>query len=313
MERDARIFVAGYRGLVGSAITRRLRREGATRLIERGREELDLADQAAVEDFFAKERPDYVFLAAAKVGGIVANSRYPADFIQDNLAIQTNVIHSAWRNGTRKLLFMGSSCIYPRDCPQPIREDYLLSGPLEPTNEWYAVAKIAGLKTCQAYRRQYGFDAISLMPTNLYGPGDSYHPDNSHVLPAMIRRFHEAKLRGDAGVVIWGSGRPRREFMYVDDLADAAVLLMRGYSDERIINVGTGTDLTILELARTVAEVVGYVGQIGTDTTKPDGPPRKLLDVTRLSELGWRASTPLREGIRLAYADFLARPQEIAS
>lgn len=309
MDRQSRIFVAGHHGLVGSAIVRRLQADGATNLVCRTRDELDLADQAEVERFFADQRPEFVFLAAAKVGGILANSRYPAEFIQDNLAIQTNVIHSAWKHGTRKLLFLGSSCIYPRDCPQPIREEYLLSGPLEPTNEWYAIAKIAGLKMCQAYRRQYGFDAISVMPTNLYGPGDNFHPDNSHVLPAMIRRFHEAKTRQDEHVVIWGTGTPRREFLYVDDLADAAVFLMDNYSAEDIVNIGVGEDISILELARLVADVVGFSGQIGTNPAKPDGTPRKLLDVTRLSEMGWKARTELSDGIAKAYAYFKALPQ----
>jgi GDP-L-fucose synthase len=307
MDLKAGIFVAGHRGLVGSAIVRQLIAEGADNLLLRTRSELDLSDQGEVDAFFAKERPAYVFLAAAKVGGIHANSHYPAEFIQDNLAIQTNVIHSAWKHGSRKLLFLGSSCIYPRDCPQPIKEEYLLSGPLEPTNEWYAIAKIAGLKMCQAYRRQYGFDAISAMPTNLYGPGDNFHPQNSHVLPAMIRRFHEAKLRGDDSISIWGTGTPRREFLYVDDLARAATFLMREHSSEDIVNVGVGDDISILELARQVAGVVGYQGKIETDPSKPDGTPRKLLDVSRINGLGWRASTPLAEGISRTYQYFLAQ------
>lgn len=309
MDLTARIFVAGHRGLVGSAIVRQLRAEGADNLVLRTRDELDLADQAAVEAFFARERPAYVFLAAAKVGGIHANSHYPAEFIQDNLAVQTNVIHSAWKNGTRKLLFLGSSCIYPRDCPQPIKEEYLLSGPLEPTNEWYAIAKIAGLKMCQAYRRQYGFDAISAMPTNLYGPGDNFHPENSHVLPAMIRRFHEAKLRGDASVSIWGTGTPRREFLYVDDLAKAVTFLMREHSSEDIVNVGAGEDISILDLARLVAGVVGFEGRILTDPSKPDGTPRKLLDVSRINQLGWKAKTVLAAGVADTYRQFLKLPQ----
>lgn len=309
MDIQSRIFIAGHRGLVGSAIVRRLQAEGAGNLICKGRDELDLTSQAEVEAFFASERPEYVFLAAAKVGGILANSSYPAEFIQDNLAIQTNVIHSAWQHGTRKLLFLGSSCIYPRDCPQPIREEYLLSGPLEPSNQWYAIAKIAGLKMCQAYRRQYGFDAISAMPTNLYGPGDNFHPENSHVLPAMIRRFHEAKARGDGRVVIWGTGTPRREFLYMDDLADAVVFLMKGYSSEDIVNIGTGEDITILELARLVADIVGFAGEIGTDPDKPDGTPRKVLDVSKLSGLGWKARTGLRTGIEEAYRSFLELPR----
>lgn len=307
MDLHARIFVAGHLGLVGSAIVRRLQADGADNLLLKTHSELDLSQEAAVETFFATEKPDYVFLAAAKVGGIHANSHYPAEFIQDNLAIQTNVIHSAWRNGVTKLLFLGSSCIYPRNCPQPIKEEYLLSGPLEPSNEAYAIAKIAGIKMCQAYRQQYGFDAISIMPTNLYGSNDNYHPENSHVLPAMIRRFHEAKRRGDASVAIWGTGTPRREFLHVDDLAEAAVFLMHTYSAEEIVNVGMGTDLTILELAELVAKAVGYSGTIELDKTKPDGTPRKLLDVQRINALGWKAKTPLYDGVCRTYADFKKR------
>jgi len=306
MGSNARIYVAGHRGLVGSAITRRLQAEGATHLILRTHAELDLIDQRAVDAFFAEEQPEYVFLAAAKVGGIHANNTYPAEFLRDNLAIQTNVIHSAWTHGVRKLCFLGSSCIYPKLAPQPLREETLLTGPLEPTNEWYAIAKIAGIKMCQAYRRQYGFDAISLMPTNLYGQGDNFDPQNSHVLPALIRKFHEAKERGDREVVIWGSGTPLREFLHADDLADAAVFLMRGYSDEQFINVGVGEDLTIRALAELVAEVVGYAGTIATDPSKPDGTPRKLMDVSRLHALGWRHRISLREGITETYASFRA-------
>ncbi len=304
LEPGSRIFVAGHNGMVGSAIVRRLSAEGGHRLLLRGRSELDLLDQAAVEAFFAEERPEYVFLAAAKVGGILANDSFPAEFLRDNLVIQTNIIHSAWRNGTRKLCFLGSSCIYPKLAPQPLTEDSLLTGPLEPTNEWYAIAKIAGIKMCQAYRRQYGFDAISLMPTNLYGPGDNYDLQSSHVLPALIRKFHEAKQRDDAEVVIWGTGTPRREFLHVDDLADAAVFLMRNYSDEIFVNVGTGEDQTILELARMVASAVGYNGRIVTDTSKPDGTPRKLLDVSRLSAIGWNARIDLQVGIERTYHDY---------
>jgi GDP-L-fucose synthase len=311
MNPDSRIFVAGHRGMVGSAIVRRLQADGATHLLLRSRAELDLTDQAAVEAFFAASKPEYVFLAAAKVGGIHANDAYPAEFIRDNLAIQTNVIHSAWKHGARKLCFLGSSCIYPKLAPQPLREEYLLTGPLEPTNEWYAVAKIAGMKMCQAYRRQYRFDAISLMPTNLYGPGDNFHPENSHVLPAFIRRFHEANARGDASVAIWGTGTPRREFLHVDDLADAAVFLMRNYSDEQFLNVGTGTDLPIIELARLVAEVVGYRGEIRTDPDKPDGTPRKLLDVGRLTAMGWQARIGLREGVASAYAWYVGHREAL--
>ena len=306
MEPASRIFVAGHRGLVGSAIVRRLEADGASRLLLRTRAELDLTDQAAVQAFMAAERPEYVILGAAKVGGIVANSSYPAEFIHENLAVQTNVIHSAWRNGVRKLCFLGSSCIYPKLAPQPMKEEYLLTGPLEPTNESYAIAKIAGIKMCQAYRRQYGFDAISVMPTNLYGPGDNFHPDNSHVLPALIRRLHEAKLGGADEVVIWGTGTPRREFLHVDDLADAVVHLMRTYSAEAIVNVGSGSDLTILELARLVADVIGYSGRIVTDPSKPDGTPRKLLDVSRLNALGWSPRILLRDGVRQTYEWFLA-------
>lgn len=305
MNPDSRIFVAGHRGMVGSAIVRRLQADGATHLLLRSRAELDLTDQAAVEAFFAASKVEYVFLAAAKVGGIHANDTYPAEFIRDNLAIQTNVIHSAWKHGATKLCFLGSSCIYPKLAPQPLREEYLLTAPLEPTNEWYAVAKIAGIKMCQAYRRQYRFDAISLMPTNLYGPGDNYHPQNSHVLPALIRRFHEARQRGDASVAIWGTGTPRREFLHVDDLADAAVFLMQNYSGEQFLNVGTGTDLPIVELARLVGDVVGFEGAIVTDPSKPDGTPRKLLDVSRLEAMGWKARIGLREGVADAYAWYL--------
>lgn len=305
LEPDSRIWVAGHRGLVGSAIVRRLEAAGVSNLLLRTHAQLDLTDQHAVDDFVAGEKPEYVFLAAAKVGGIHANDAYPAEFLRDNLAIQTNVIHSAWRHGTKKLCFLGSSCIYPKLAPQPLREEYLLTGPLEPTNEWYAVAKIAGIKMCQAYRRQYRFDAISLMPTNLYGPGDNFHPDNSHVLPALIRRFHEAKERGDASVTIWGTGTPRREFLHVDDLADAALFLMQNYSGEQFVNVGTGTDLIILELAQLVAGVVGFKGSVVTDPSKPDGTPRKLLDVSRLEAMGWKARIGLREGVAGAYAWYL--------
>jgi GDP-L-fucose synthase len=308
MNRDSTIFVAGHRGLVGSAIERRLRAQGFERLLLRTRAELDLCSQAAVEAFFAAERPQYVFLAAAKVGGIQANNSFPADFIRDNLQIQTNVIDSAWRHGTRKLLFLGSSCIYPKLAPQPMREEYLLTGPLEPTNESYAVAKIAGIKMCEAYRRQYGFDAISAMPTNLYGPGDNFSLENSHVLPALIRRFHQARERGDQEVVIWGTGTPRREFLYVDDLAEAAVFLMESHSAEQLVNVGCGQDLTIRELAELVAEIVGFQGRLVFDSSKPDGTPRKLLDVSRIQAMGWQPATSLPQGIRLTY-DWFATNQ----
>ncbi len=301
MDKASKIFVAGHRGLVGSAILRKLQAEGYTNLVTRTRAELDLRDQAAVNRFFAEERPEYVFLAAAKVGGILANSTYPADFIRDNLQIQTNVIDAAYRNGVKKLLFLGSSCIYPKYAPQPMKEEYLLTGPLEPTNEWYAVAKIAGIKMAQAYRRQYGFNAISLMPTNLYGPGDNFDLETSHVIPALIRKFHEAKVEGRPHVVVWGTGKPRREFLHVDDLADAALFLMNNYDGEEIINVGVGEDVSIRELAELIQDVVGFEGEIVFDTTKPDGTPRKLLDVSRLQALGWKAKIPLREGLASTY------------
>jgi GDP-L-fucose synthase len=310
MNRDDRVFVAGHGGLVGAAIVRRLEAEGFSQLVLRSHADLDLCSQAAVDAFFAAERPAYVFLAAARVGGIHANSSYPADFIRDNLLIQTNVIDAAWRNGARKLLFLGSSCIYPKLAPQPMREDCLLTGPLEPTNEWYAIAKIAGIKTCQAYRRQHGFDAISAMPTNLYGPGDNFSLENSHVLPALIRKFHEARASGAREVVVWGTGSPRREFLYVDDLADAVVFLMRNYSDEGLVNVGCGEDQTILELAGEVARVVGFEGELRFDTSKPDGTPRKLLDVSRLGAMGWKPQVPLREGLQRTYRWFLEHQGE---
>jgi GDP-L-fucose synthase len=298
MNLDSRIYVAGHRGLVGSAIVRRLQADGATNLILRAHDELDLVDQAAVEAFFATERPEYVFLAAAKVGGIHANSNYPAEFIHDNLAIQTNVIHNAWKHGAKKLLFLGSSCIYPRDSPQPIKEEYLLTGPLEPTNEWYAVAKIAGLKMCQAYRQQYGFNAICAMPTNLYGPGDNYDAESSHVVPALIRRIHQAKVIAAPLVSIWGSGRPLREFLHVDDLADALVFLMRAYSDGDIINVGSGLEISIAELAALLSEIIGYQGELEFDSSRPDGTPRKLLDSSRLNTMGWQPRMDLKTGLR---------------
>ncbi|EIL97161.1 MULTISPECIES: GDP-L-fucose synthase family protein [Rhodanobacter] len=309
---SSRIYVAGHRGMVGSAIVRRLQAEGFNNLALRTRQELDLTDQHAVEAFFATERPEYVFLAAAKVGGIHANNAYPAEFLRDNLAIQTNVIHSAWKQGAKKLLFLGSSCIYPRDCPQPIKEEYLLTGPLEPTNEWYAIAKIAGVRTCQAYRRQYGFDAICAMPTNLYGPCDNFDPQDSHVLPGLIRRFHEAKLRGDEAVVIWGTGQPLREFMHVDDLADAAMLLMHGYSSEEIVNIGSGDEVSIAELARLIADAVGFCGRLEFDPSRPDGTPRKRLNISRLNAMDWSARTRLQPGIAATYAAFLAAQRDPA-
>jgi GDP-L-fucose synthase len=316
MRKDARVYVAGHRGLAGSAILRRLQSAGFSRLITRTHSELDLADAASVRRFFDTEKPQFVFLAAAKVGGILANDAYPADFIQQNLAIQTNVIHESWRSGVERLLFLGSSCIYPRDCPQPIREEYLLTGPLEQTNRPYAIAKIAGVEMCSSYNRQYGTRFLAAMPTNLYGPGDSYDLQNSHVLPALIRKTHEAKLRGDREVVVWGTGTPRREFLFSADMADACVHLM-SLDDSRfsaaatawppLVNVGSGTDLAIAELAQCVAGVVGFEGRLRFDRTRPDGTPRKLLNVERLQAFGWQASTPLEAGIGLAYRDFLAR------
>ncbi|WP_047866049.1 GDP-L-fucose synthase [Rubrobacter aplysinae] len=305
MDRDSRIYVAGHRGLVGAAILRRLQGEGYENLITRTSAELDLTDARAVEDFFASEKPEYVFLAAAKVGGIMANDTYPADFIRDNLTIQLNVIDAAYRHDAEKLLFLGSSCIYPRLAPQPMKEEHLLTGELEPTNEPYAIAKIAGIKLCQSYNRQYGSNYISVMPTNLYGPGDNFDLRNSHVLPALIRKFHEAKERGAESVEVWGSGTPRREFLHVDDLADACVYLMRIYSGDEPVNVGVGQDISIGELAGLVRGVVGFEGGLAYDTSKPDGTPRKLLDVSRLESLGWRAKTPLRNGIEQTYEWFL--------
>jgi GDP-L-fucose synthase len=299
------VFVAGHRGMVGAALVRRLEQEGV-KLLTIGRSEVDLRDQAAVFGWFAANRPQAVFLAAAKVGGIVANNTLRAEFIYDNLVIATNVIHAAHLNGAKKLMFLGSSCIYPRLAPQPLREDSMLTGLLEPTNEPYAIAKIAGIKMVEAYRSQYGSDFINVMPTNLYGRGDNYHPEYSHVVAALIRRFHEAKLSGDTNVVVWGTGTPQREFLYVDDMADACVHLMKTYSDAELVNIGTGEDITIAEFARVVGKVVGYTGEIGFDPSRPDGTPRKLLDVSRLTRLGWRARTSLEAGIRLAYQAYLA-------
>jgi len=311
MNDDARVYVAGHRGLVGSAIVRELQRQGCENLILRSSSDLDLRKQGEVDAFFEKERPNFVYLAAAKVGGIHANDTYPADFLRDNLQIQINVIDAAWRTGVRKLCFLGSSCIYPKLAPQPMREDALLTGPLEPTNEWYAIAKIAGIKMCQAYRRQYGFNAISLMPTNLYGPGDNFDLQNSHVLPALIRRFHEAKHRGDAEIAIWGSGTPRREFLHCDDLASAVVHLMRTYESEQILNVGCGEDVTIRELAELIAQVVGFQGHLTFDASKPDGAPRKLLDVGRLASLGWSPGISLADGVRSTYDWFVANERRV--
>lgn len=305
------IYVAGHRGMVGSAVVAALERHGYGNLLVRPRAELDLTEQAAVHDFFRAHRPELVILAAARVGGILANSSHPAQFIRDNLLIQGNVIEAARRVGVQKLVFLGSSCIYPRLAPQPIREECLLTGPLEPTNEWYAVAKIAGIKLCQAYRREFGFNAICLMPTNLYGPGDNFDLENSHVLPALIRRFHEAKLRGDARVVAWGTGAPRREFLHVSDLAEAIVLLLERYDEESIINIGCGSDVTIKELCEIVMAVTGYEGRLEFDAAKSDGAPRKLLDVSRITALGWRPRIPLRAGIEQVYAWFRANTDSL--
>lgn len=323
MERDARIFVAGHRGLVGSSMVRQLRGQGYGNLLLRTHAELDLTDGAAVASFFAAERPDYVILAAAKVGGIWANKTYPADFIRINLAIQLNVIHNAFLTGAKRLLFLGSSCIYPRLAPQPMREEYLLTGPLEPTNRAYALAKISGIEMCWSYNRQHGTRYLAVMPTNLYGPGDNYHPQNSHVIPALIRKFHEAKLRGDGSVTIWGTGAPRREFLYSDDMAQACLHLLSlpdepygallGSDDAEtgsfmppLVNIGTGEDITIRELAELVRRTVGFAGDLAFDTAMPDGSPQKLLDITRLRAAGWRATTGLEEGLGKAYLDFLS-------
>jgi GDP-L-fucose synthase len=308
MERDAKIYVAGHQGLVGGAIWRRLETAGFTNLVGRSLQELDLRDQAAVTGFFDRERPEYVFLAAARVGGIRANNTFPAEFIFDNLMIEANIIHQAYRHAVKKLQFLGSSCIYPKFCPQPMQEQHLLDGKLEPTNEPYAVAKIAGIKLCQSYNRQYGTCFISLMPTNLYGPGDNFDLLDSHVIPALIRRFHQAKVAGDPEVKVWGTGAPRREFLYVDDLADACLFLMQHYDEGEIINVGVGRDMSILELARLVAAVTGYQGNIVLDPSYPDGSPMKLLDVSRLTALGWQARMPIAEGLQKTYDWFCQSP-----
>lgn len=305
MEKNAKIYVAGHHGLVGSAIVRKLKDSGYENLVFRTYEELDLERQERVEAFFDQERPEYVFLAAAKVGGILANSQFPAEFIYSNLVIQTNIIHSSYLYEAKGLLFLGSSCIYPKHAPQPMKEEYLLSGYLEPTNEPYAVAKIAGIKMCQSYNRQYGTRYISVMPTNLYGPGDNFDLKTSHVLPALVRKFHEAKMGGDKSVEVWGTGAPRREFLYVDDLADACLYLMNNYDGDDIINVGVGSDQSIRELAEMVGEVVGFKGDLRFDHTKPDGTPIKLLDISKLTTLGWQAHTPLAEGIKKAYQWYL--------
>ncbi len=321
MDKTAKIYIAGHRGLVGSAIVRNLQARGYINLLTRTHAELDLTDQKATEAFFAEEKPDYVFLAAAKVGGIHANNAYPAEFIRDNLVIQTNIIHAAYKNNVKRLMFLGSSCIYPKLAPQPMKEEYLLTGPLEPTNRPYALAKIAGIEQCWSYNRQYGTQYLAVMPTNLYGPGDNYHPENSHVIPALIRKFHEARVNNTSTVTVWGTGTPRREFLYSEDMADACVYLMN-LPDEKfstllgsdeaatgvfmppLVNIGVGDDLTIRELAETVASVVGFAGELVFDTSKPDGTPRKLLDVSRLNNLGWRAPTAFRVGLERAYEDF---------
>lgn len=307
MEKQSKIFVAGHRGMVGSAIYRKLQKEGYQNIITRTSKGLDLRNQQAVTDFFEQEKPDYVFLAAAKVGGIVANNTYRADFLYENLAIQNNVIHSSYLNGVKKLMFLGSSCIYPKLAPQPLKEEYLLTGLLEPTNEPYAIAKIAGIKMCDAYRDQYGCNFISVMPTNLYGYNDNYHPENSHVLPALIRKFDEAKNNGSKEVVIWGTGSPMREFLFADDLADACYFLMEKYNEPNLINIGTGKDLTIKDLALIIKKTIGFEGELVFDTNKPDGTPRKLMDVSKLHNLGWRHKIELEEGLKLAYQDYLSR------
>ncbi|GAB4206583.1 MAG: GDP-L-fucose synthase [Bacteroidia bacterium] len=305
MEKTAKIYVAGHRGMVGSAIYRKLQQEGYTNIITKTSKELDLRRQAEVEKFFETFRPEYVFLAAAKVGGILANNTYRAEFLYDNLMIQNNVIHASYKYGVKKLLFLGSSCIYPKLCPQPMKEEYLLSGYLEPTNEPYAIAKITGIKMCEAYRDQYGCNFISAMPTNLYGPNDNYDLNNSHVLPALIRKFHEAKVNNQKQVTVWGTGTPRRELMHVDDLADACLFLMNNYNEKKFVNVGTGKDISIGELAELVKKIVGYEGKITFDTSKPDGTPKKLLDLTYLHSMGWKHSIELEEGIKMTYDDFL--------
>lgn len=305
MEKDKKIYIAGHRGMVGSAIVRKLRKEGFTSIITRSSSELDLCNQQAVNDFFAKEKPDYVFLAAAKVGGILANNIYRAEFLYNNLLIESNIIHASYINGVTKLLFLGSSCIYPKLAKQPLKEEYLLTGLLEETNEPYAIAKIAGIKLCEAYRDQYGCNFISAMPTNLYGQGDNYHPQNSHVIPALLRKFHEAKTNKADYTEIWGTGSPFREFMYVDDLADACYFLMQQYNDKLFVNMGTGEEVSIKELAFTVKEVIGFEGEIRFDTSKPDGTPRKLMDSTRIHAMGWKHKTSLQEGLKKAYQHFI--------
>jgi GDP-L-fucose synthase len=304
VEKNSKIYLAGHRGMVGSAIHRRLLKEGYTNIITRTSGELDLRNQTLVSEFFEIEKPEYVFLAAAKVGGIIANNSYKADFLYENLQIQNNVIHQSYRNGVKKLLFLGSSCIYPKLAPQPLREEYLLTGTLEPTNDAYAIAKIAGIKMCEAYKEQYGCNFVSVMPTNLYGYNDNYHPQNSHVLPALIRKFHEARLTSQSSVTVWGTGKPLREFLFSDDLGDACFYIMQNYNETGFLNIGTGQDLSIKELALLIKDIVGFEGEIVFDTSKPDGTPRKLLDVSRVNSLGWSYTTKLEDGIRLAYEDF---------
>lgn len=311
MERSSKIYIAGHNGMVGSAIRRKLEKEGYTNLTLRSSKQLDLRNQTAVAAFFEEEKPDYVFLAAAKVGGIVANNTYRAEFLYDNLMIQSNIIHNAYVNGAKKLMFLGSSCIYPKMAPQPLREDYLLTGPLEPTNEPYAIAKIAGIKMCDAYRDQYGCNFISVMPTNLYGPNDNYDLNTSHVLPALLRKFHEAKENGNAEVIVWGTGNPRREFLHADDLADACYFLMQNYDEPGFINIGVGEDISISELTELIKSIVGFTGKVVYDTTKPDGTPRKLMDVSKLNTLGWSASIPLLKGIEEVYQKNFLGKQEI--
>lgn len=313
MEKDAKIYIAGHRGMVGSAIHRKLSKEGYTNIITRITAELDLRNQHDVAQFFEQDKPDYVFLAAAKVGGIVANNTYRAQFLYENLQIQNNVIHSSYLNGVKKLMFLGSSCIYPKMAPQPLKEEYLLTGLLEHTNEPYAIAKIAGIKMCDAYRAQYGCNYISVMPTNLYGYNDNYHPENSHVLPALIRRFHEAKEQNLPDVTIWGTGSPKREFLFADDLAEACYYLMQNYNEEGLVNIGTGEDISIKDLALLIKEIIGYEGQIKFDTSKPDGTPRKLMDVSKLHSKGWKHKVELADGIRLAYQDFLSHQSKLVS
>lgn len=313
MEKNSKIYIAGHRGMVGSAIYRRLQKEGYNNLIIRSSAELDLRIQSDVAVFFGQEKPEYVFLAAAKVGGIVANNTYRADFLYENLQIQNNIIHSSYLNGVKKLMFLGSSCIYPKLAPQPLKEDYLLTGLLEPTNEPYAIAKIAGIKMCDAYRSQYGCNYISVMPTNLYGYNDNYHPQNSHVLPALIRRFHEAMINNLPDVTIWGTGNPKREFLFADDLAEACYYLMQNYDEEGLVNIGTGEDVSIKDLALLIKDIIGYEGEIKFDTSKPDGTPRKLMDVSKLHSKGWKHKIELRDGIKLAYEDFLAHQANLVS